>query len=103
MSQRKSRWYWLAVLAFVALLAAYARYHDLPGLYAGYRHSEREVRALEQRLESLKAEEEELKHSVEGLKKKDSLAVEAAIRSGRGLVREGETVYRVELPEDSLR
>ena len=100
MSQHRSGWYRLALAGFGIALFAYAQYHDLFGLYRGYEHSEQEVRALEVRLESLKAEAEALKQSVEGLDN-DPLAVESAIRSSKGFVRQGETVYRVELREDS--
>ncbi len=99
MPRRSKGWYWLAMALFAVAIAAYAKHHDLLGLYAGYQHSEREVRDLEARLESLRDDEVALNTSVQGLNA-DPLAMERAIRGSKGLVRKGETVYRVEIPED---
>ena len=82
-------------------ISAYARHHDLMGLYVGYQDSEREVSELKVRLESLRVQEAALNSSVQGLDT-DPLAMEAAIRRSKGFVRKGETVYRVEIPEDSV-
>lgn len=90
-------WYWAALAVLAVALVAYARQHDLPQLYAGYRYSEQEVQQLEERLQALRIEEAKLQQNVEDLDN-DPLAVEAEIRRSKGLVREGETVYRVELP-----
>ncbi len=101
MPRRSNGWYWLATALFAVGLATYAMHHDLMGLYVEYQHSQREVRDLEVRLESRKAEKAELNSSVQGLET-DPLEMEAAIRGSKGLVRKGETVYRVEIPEDSV-
>ena len=100
MPRRKNASYWIAMAVVLVGLTAYAKYHDLMGLYIGYQHSEREVYDLELRLQSLKVEEAALNISVQGLDT-DPLAMEAAIRGSKGFVRKGETVYRVEIPEDS--
>ena len=102
MPRRSNGWYWLTMALFVVGLAVYATHHDLMGLYVGYQHSEHEVSDLEVRLELLKAERTELNSSVQGLDAADPLEMEAAIRGSKGLVRKGETVYRVEIPEDSV-
>lgn len=99
MPRRSKGWYWLATALFAVGLTVYAKHHDLMGLYVGYQYSEREVRDLEVRLEVLKAEKAALNKSVQGLNA-DPLEMEAAIRGSKGLVRKGETVYRVEIPED---
>lgn len=91
----------LATALFAVGLAAYAKHHDLMGLYVGYQHSQSEVRDLEMRLESLEAEKAALNSSVQGLDTDKSLEIEAEIRS-TGLVKKGETVYRVGKPEDSV-
>ncbi len=101
MPRRGSGWYWIAMAVVLVGITAYARHHDLMGLYDGYQESEREVGELEVRLESLKIEETALNSSVHGLDT-DPLAIEAAIRRSKGFVRKGETVYRVEIPEDSV-
>lgn len=99
MPKRTSGWYLLALALYLVGLAGFAKYHDLGGLYVGYQYSEGEVRDLEERLESLKAERALLSSSVQGLGS-DPLEMEAAIRASKGLVRAGETVYRIELPDD---
>ncbi|MDK1020402.1 MAG: septum formation initiator family protein [Candidatus Hydrogenedentes bacterium] len=99
MPRRSKGWYWLATALFAVGLAAFAKHHDLTGLYRGYQHSEREVRNLELRLESLRAEKVALSKSVQGLNAADSLEIEAEIRS-TGLVKKGETVYRFGKSED---
>lgn len=101
MPRRGSGWYWISMAAVLLGITAYARYHDLTGLYVGYQDSEREVSRLEVRLESLRAKEATLNRSVQKLDT-DPLAMEAAIRRSKGFVRKGETVYRVEIPEDSV-
>ena len=101
MPRRRNGWYWIGMAIVLTSLTGYAKHHDLIGLYSDYQHSEREVYELALRLESLKAEEAALNSSVRGLDT-DLLAMEAAIRSSKGFVRKGETVYRVEMPEDSV-
>lgn len=97
MSRMTTRWYWATVALFAVALIAYARQHNFLDLYAGYNYSKQEVQQLEQRLEALQEQEQALKQNVEDLDN-DPLAVEAEIRRSKGLVREGETIYRVELP-----
>ena len=97
--------YWIGMAVVLLGLTAYANYHDLIGLYfgdQGYQDSERAVYDLELRLELLKAEEAALNSSIQGLDT-DPLAMEEAIRGSEGFVRKGETIYWVEMPEDSVR
>ena len=93
-------WYWAAVALFAIGLIAYARRHDIVGLYSGYRYSQKEVKQLEARLDDLRKEESALQQRVEDLDT-DPLAVEKEIRRSKGWVREGEKVFRVELPDAS--
>lgn len=99
MPQRTRGRYWLVLALFLGGLAVYATQHDVLALHAGYQHSGQEVHDLEARLESLEAEEQALRDNVSGLGD-DPLELEAAIRDSKGLVREGETIYRVQLPDD---
>jgi len=91
-------WYWAALALFAVGSVAYAHRHDLVGLYSEYRYSQQEVRRLETRLDDLRKEESALERRVEDLDT-DPLAVETEIRRSKGFVREGEKVFRVELPE----
>ena len=81
-------------------MVAYGRRHDIAGLYSDYRYSQDEVKQLETRLGSLGKEESALRQRVEDLDR-DPLAVETEVRRSKGLVREGEKIYRVELPAAS--
>jgi cell division protein FtsB len=87
----------VAVAAAAVALGVYAERQNLAGLYEEYRYSQDEVRQLEQRLDDLRADEGALKRHVEDLDS-DPLAVEAEIRRSKGLVREDEKIFRVELP-----
>jgi len=93
----RESWYWVAVAAAAVALGVYAERQNLAGLYEEYRYSQDEVRQLEQRLDDLRADEGALKRHVEDLDS-DPLAVEAEIRRSKGLVREDEKIFRVELP-----
>lgn len=100
---RKSRgWYYLALILLSGLVSVYAQRRDLVTLYHSYRQSEESLRAIEVRLTTRQNEEEVLRTRVDHLDS-DPLEVEAAIRRGKGLVREGETVYRVDLPGEAPR
>lgn len=99
MPERRRRWFWLALVVLVGLLAAYVQRRDLYRLHGNYVESEDEVERLHTRLEVLNQEEAELDKRVDGLDS-DPLEMEAAIRRSKNLVRQGETIYRVELPED---
>ena len=93
----RESWYWIAVAAAALAVGAYAEHQNIAGLYQEYRYSQDEVRQLERRLSDLQADEEALKRHVEDLDN-DPLAVEAEIRRSKGLVREDERIFRVELP-----
>lgn len=91
-------WRWAGCAAVLAGALLYAQGRDLYGLHLDYLASEDEVRMLEVELaQSLKAEEG-LRRRVNHLEG-DPLELEAAIRETKRLVRQGETVYRVRLPE----
>jgi cell division protein FtsB len=90
-------WYWAAVALCATGLIAYAQRQGLMGLYSDYRYSQNEVKQLEARLGDLAKQESALRQHVEDLDR-DPLAVETEVRRSKGLVREGEKIFRVELP-----
>lgn len=100
MAQQKRGWYWLALAVVFGLVAAYTQRRDFYGLHENYRDSQEHVQSLVIQRDRLVQEEETLDKRVKNLDS-DPLEMEAAIRRSKGLVREGETVYRVELPEEA--
>lgn len=92
--------YWLAVLVLVGLLALYAQRRNLYGLYQAQREGEQRVEVLRQELADLEQEKTSLEQHVERLDA-DPRELEAASRRTRNLVRDGETVYVIPLPEDA--
>ena len=99
MSENPKGWYWLALVLIAVLLVVYVQRRDFFGLFQDYRQSEEKVESMHGQLEVLQAEEAELKIRVENLND-DPLELEAAIRRSKSLVRDGETIFRVELLED---
>lgn len=99
MSENPKGWYWLALVLMAVLLVVYVQRRDFYGLFEDYRQSEGQVESMQGQLDTLEAQEAELKIRVENLND-DPLELEAAIRRSKSLVRDGETIFRVELPED---
>ena len=97
--ESRAHWYLLALLVVVAVLSIYAQRRDLPGLYMNWQASESQVQALHEQVDGLEKQTTTLEQRVEYLNS-DPVELEAAIRNGKRLVREGETVYRIELPDD---
>ena len=89
-------WYWAGLLVFAAGMAAYAYRNDVVGLFHDYRYSQERVQQLEARLGDLEKQETALRQRVEDLDKRDPLTLEREVRQGKGLVREGEKIFRVE-------
>lgn len=100
MTRQNRQWNWVAVAAFTALLLLYAERRDLYGLYLDYEESKTRAESLEEEVDSLHADRLAVEKQVEYLNS-DPLEMEAAIRRGKRLVREGETVYRVSLPDEA--
>ena len=98
MSPARNRWYWVALALLTAAAISYAHQRNLYALQLDYRASEDEVRMLEQQLEQSAQAETRLQQRVDQLHD-DPLELEAAIRGAKRLVREGETIYRVDVPE----
>ena len=89
----------LLIVAVAGLMAAYAFHRDFFALYEHYCERGAEVQASREELRAAKALEEELARKVEQLGG-DPVEMEAAIRRNKNLIREGETIYRVELPPE---
>lgn len=98
MDSPRNRWYWLGLALLVVAAVGYAHQRDLYALQLDYQASEDDVRMLERQLEQSAESEARLRQQVDQLHD-DPLELEAAIRSTKRLVREGETIYRVTLPE----
>ena len=99
MTRQNRQWNWLAIAGFTALLLLYAERRDLYGLYLDYEESKAYAESLEEEVDSLHADRMAVEKQVEYLDS-DPLEMEAAIRRGKRFVREGETVYRVSLPDE---
>lgn len=91
--------YWLTVAAVAVVVALYAYHRDLSGLYREYLRQDGEVQALRDQLDQLRSSEEAMTRRVDRLKT-DDVEMEAAIRRDKNLVRQGERIYRVELPPE---
>ena len=99
MAPRTNGLYWFTLLALMAGLALYASERDLPLLYQDYTQSTQKLQALEDDAQSLEREKLQLEHKIMGLDI-NSVVQESAIRKNTGHVRKGETIYRVELPNE---
>jgi cell division protein FtsB len=96
--RRQSRWfYFLSLILAISLMYVYVQRRDLYGRYQQYQQERDEVKALRGQLDASSKEESRLKDHVVGLDK-DPVEIEAAIRRSKHLVRDGETIYRVETP-----
>ena len=100
MESTNKGWYWLALLAVLVAVGLYVQRRDLAGQYRAYRASDENVRELRLRLDGMESERQALQKTVQHLDD-NPLELEAAIRRGKSLVREGETVYNVTLPQDT--
>lgn len=81
-------------------MALYVERRDLYGRYLQYQQERDELQALQGQLDELNKEESRLKDHVGDLGT-DPVEIEAAVRRSKHLVREGETIYRVETPGDT--
>ncbi|GMV99153.1 MAG: hypothetical protein AMXMBFR84_02920 [Candidatus Hydrogenedentota bacterium] len=93
-----SKGYWLALIGAVSLAFGYAYHRDLWTQYDDLSDSENQVRVLEQEVEARTQLEEDMKERVESLGQ-DPVEIEAKVRS-EGQVKEGEKIFRIQLPTD---
>ncbi len=89
------RWYVLALVAATAAAALYVTRRDVAGRYQEYQGRQREVELVHQQVGRAGLQLEQTKRRVENLDA-DPVEMESAIRRIKGLVRPGETVYRIE-------
>lgn len=89
-------WYWLALALVCALALVYIQRHDLKGRYKAYQETMETVSQQEQEVETLRTAVGNARDRVAGMDS-DPLEQEATIRRVKGLVRDGEIVYRVEV------
>ena len=101
MTHKMRRWYFLCLLALIGALALHAQHSDFYGLYFEYKASQERAQTLELDLSKAETERVFLDRQVEHLNT-SPLEMEAAIRRTKSLVRAGEIVYRVKLPQDAL-
>ena len=95
-------WYRWSVVLLIVGVGVYAGKRDLPQLHLEYRDVSTRVDRSVAQLESITAESKALQRRVDYLRS-DPLEVEAAVRSEKNLLREGETVYRIILPDERPR
>lgn len=88
--------YGLAFLLMLGLVGLYMQGRDLRNSYSNYRANQERVKALQAEAEQLKQDKERLEERVSHLSS-DPVEKEEAIRRNKDLVREGETVYRVDV------
>lgn len=98
MNERHHRvWYWVLVVLAVVLTVLYAEHRSLIGRYLEYHAGIRQVQQAEQDLLRLDQEVAAFSERVKHLGS-DPFELEAAGRSSKDLVRDGETIYRIQAP-----
>lgn len=90
------KWYFLSVLLVMALCVWYVKQRKLEERLEAHRQTQEEVQMLQAQVESLRLDVEQGKQRVRDLAN-DPVEQEAAIRRWSGKLREGETVFHVEL------
>ncbi len=100
MAAKSNGWYWFSLLALVAGLALYASERDLPGLYEDHTERTIKLQALEDDAQRLERKKVSLEHKIMGLDT-DKVIQESAVRKTTGHVRDGETIYRIPLPDEN--
>ena len=95
MDDRNKGWFWLILLLVAALTAFYVQRRDLPRRYMEYQKSAGDLAQAQQSCAELEDKIEASRQRAEHLGN-DPTEIEAAIRRSKDLVREGETVFRIE-------
>jgi cell division protein FtsB len=97
--RRTPFWYRWALVALIAMAGLYIERRELVRVHLEYRESAGKAERLESRLADLEAEAAALERRVEYLQS-DPVELEAAVRAEKKLLREGETIYRIVLPDE---
>ncbi len=87
---------WLTLIAVAGLVLAYACHRNLYQRCQDYLKNEVEVQAKRRECETMEERIQASRQRVESLGS-DPLEIEADIRRNNNLVREGETIYRIEM------
>ena len=96
MDSRHNRvWYWLIMMLVVATTVAYAHRRNFVARYSERQAGRQEILEQERLLSALKSDVSVSSERVVNLDD-DPSALEAEGRSNRDLVREGETIYRIQ-------
>ena len=96
LGKKKTR-YGLSLALILGLTLLYAYHRNLYGKYLSHEASAAEVRALTEDERAKTDLRDSLQREIRGLNS-DVVEMEAAIRRSKDLVREGEHIYRIELP-----
>jgi cell division protein FtsB len=93
------KWYWVALLLLTVAAWAYIGQRGLNDRIEAAHFSQDQVEALREELRAAEKTVSRLEGRVEHLQG-DPVEMEAAVRRNKNLVREGETRFRVILPEE---
>ncbi len=96
MKHTSYKWYWLAVLVTAVLCFTYVKQRKLEERYQGYQESEVAIQDLQRQVGQLQQQVEKGQERVQELAS-DPVEQEAAIRRWSRKLREGETVYHMDV------
>lgn len=89
--------YGLALVLVAGLTVAYAYHRDVYGRFRAYQKERAGIETLQDERDALVDRQAVLEKQILELSA-DPVEIEAAIRRTKNLVREGERIYRIELP-----
>jgi len=101
MDDKRDSGYWLILLLVAGLTALYADRRDLYDRYQVFLDDQQKIQAAQNQCGALQAQIDDARRLVEHLGS-DPLEIEDAIRRNKNLVREGETIYRIQPPPGNL-
>lgn len=97
MDEKRESGYWLIFLLVAGMTALYADRRDLYDRYELFLEDQTKIQAAENQCVALQVQIDDARRLVEHLGS-DPLEIEDAIRRNKNLVREGETIYRIQPP-----
>ena len=102
MDKTGKRLFWLVLLATVALTFVYGVRRELYPRYLDYRAGRAQIDETQRQSQDLQDRIDQARQQVVHLGN-DPLELEAAIRLNKGLVRKGETIYRIQTVAEETR
>ena len=99
MHRLPGKWYWTALLLLIVAAWVYVDRRGLNERIDAARHSHEQAESLRQELRAASESVSRLEARVEHLHG-DPVEMEAVVRHNKNLVRDGETIFRVVLPEE---